>query len=78
MILFGTCEKLCQWAFVLHPLTKIFPIFELCHRAMQFAEMFPDLEIVKPLASQWSWTHFTLLLSVPSDAVRLTISHKFT
>jgi len=26
---------------------------------------------VSPLATQLSWTHFTLLLSVPSDAARL-------
>jgi predicted nuclease of restriction endonuclease-like (RecB) superfamily len=40
------------------------------HRAMQFAEMFPDLEIVKPLASQLSWTHFAILLMQPDDAAR--------
>ena len=31
-------------------------------RMMQFAETFPDFEIVSPLVSQLSWTHFTLLL----------------
>ena len=40
------------------------------HRMMQFAEMFPDLEIVKPLASQLSWTHFVILLMQPNDAAR--------
>jgi predicted nuclease of restriction endonuclease-like (RecB) superfamily len=40
------------------------------HRAMQFAEMFPDLEIVKPLASQLSWTHFAILLMQPDAAAR--------
>ena len=40
------------------------------HRAMQFAEMFPDLGIVKPLASQLSWTHFSILIMLPNDAAR--------
>lgn len=28
-------------------------------RMMQFAEVFPEFEIVSPLVSQLSWTHFT-------------------
>jgi predicted nuclease of restriction endonuclease-like (RecB) superfamily len=40
------------------------------HRTMQFAELFPDFEIVKPLASQLSWTHFVILLMQPKDAAR--------
>jgi predicted nuclease of restriction endonuclease-like (RecB) superfamily len=40
------------------------------HRTMQFAELFPDFEIVKPLASQLSWTHFVILLMHRKDAAR--------
>lgn len=32
-------------------------------RMMQFAECFPDIEIVVPLARQLSWTHFRALIS---------------
>ena len=34
--------------------------FELrnLRRMMQFAEQFPNIEIVSPLATQLSWTHF--------------------
>ena len=39
-------------------------------RMMQFAELFPDFRIVSPLATQLSWTHFTILLTVPSDSAR--------
>ncbi len=39
-------------------------------RMMQFAELFPDLQIVTPLVSQLSWTHFTVLLMLPDDAAR--------
>lgn len=35
-------------------------------RMMQFAEQFPDFEIVSPLVSQLSWTHFTILLTLKS------------
>lgn len=28
---------------------------------MQFAEQFPDLQIVSPLVTQLSWTHFDIL-----------------
>ena len=40
-------------------------------RMMQFAEFFPDLRIVSPLVTQLSWTHFTTLLTVPSDSARM-------
>jgi predicted nuclease of restriction endonuclease-like (RecB) superfamily len=40
-------------------------------RMMQFAETFPDLEIVSPLVAQLSWTHFTVLLGLQSPAARL-------
>jgi predicted nuclease of restriction endonuclease-like (RecB) superfamily len=46
------------------------------HRMMQFAEMFPDLGIVKPLASQLSWTHFAILLMQPNDAARQFYAHQ--
>lgn len=39
-------------------------------RMMQFAELFPDFQIVTPLVSQLSWTHFTVLLMLPDDAAR--------
>ncbi|MBM9612925.1 DUF1016 family protein [Desulfobulbus rhabdoformis] len=39
-------------------------------RMMQFAEVFPDFEIVSPLVSQLSWTHFTILMSVQSNDAR--------
>ncbi len=33
-------------------------------RMMQFAELFPNIEIVSPLVTQLSWTHFRLFVSV--------------
>ncbi|MFM8899271.1 MAG: YhcG family protein [Burkholderiales bacterium] len=39
-------------------------------RMMQFSELYPRLEIVTPLVSQLSWTHFTVLLMQPSEAAR--------
>ena len=39
-------------------------------RMMQFAEVFPDFEIVSPLVSQLSWTHFTVLMSLSSSEAR--------
>ena len=40
--------------------------FELrnLRRMMQFAELFPDFQIVAPLARQLSWSHFIELLSI--------------
>lgn len=40
-------------------------------RMMQFAEVFSDLEIVVPLARQLSWSHFLLLIPLPSQETRL-------
>lgn len=40
-------------------------------RMMQFAEVFPDLQIVSPLVAQLSWTHFTVLLGLPNGESRL-------
>ena len=37
---------------------------------MQFAEVFPDFEIVSPLVSQLSWTHFTVLMTLPNGEAR--------
>lgn len=45
-------------------------------RMMQFAEVFPDLEIVSPLVSQLSWTHFTVLMSLPSSEARTYYSNQ--
>lgn len=39
-------------------------------RMMQFAEVFSDLEIVVPLARQLSWSHFLLLIPLPSHEAR--------
>ena len=36
-------------------------------RMMQFAELFPDLEIVSPLATQLSWSHFIEILPLESE-----------
>lgn len=38
---------------------------------MQFAEEFPDLEIVSPVATQLSWSHFVELLPVKDGKARL-------
>jgi hypothetical protein len=40
-------------------------------RMMQFAEMFPDIEIVVPLARQLSWSHFLALIPLKSLEARL-------
>lgn len=40
-------------------------------RMMQFVELFPDFQIVSPLATQLSWTHFITLLSIKNDEARL-------
>ena len=39
-------------------------------RMMQFAELFPDFQIVAPLARQLSWSHFIELLSIKNDLGR--------
>jgi predicted nuclease of restriction endonuclease-like (RecB) superfamily len=38
---------------------------------MQFAEEFPDLEIVAPLARQLSWSHFRELIPLKDEKARL-------
>ena len=40
-------------------------------RMMQFAEIFPDIEIVVPLARQLSWSHFLVLIPLKSPEARL-------
>lgn len=40
-------------------------------RMMQFAEVFPDFEIVVPLARQLSWSHFLALIPLKSSESRL-------
>ena len=47
--------------------------FELrnLRRMMQFAEQFSDLEIVSPLATQLSWTHFVELMPLKDEKARL-------
>jgi len=46
--------------------------FELrnLRRMMQFAELFPNFQIVSPLVTQLSWTHFIILLSVKKIEAR--------
>jgi len=47
--------------------------FELrnLRRMVQFAELFPDLKIVSPLATQLSWSHFIEILPLESQEARL-------
>ena len=40
-------------------------------RMVQFACEFPDLEIVSPLATQLSWSHFVEILPISDEAARL-------
>jgi predicted nuclease of restriction endonuclease-like (RecB) superfamily len=40
-------------------------------RMVQFAEVFPDFEIVVPLARQLSWSHFLVLIPIKSNDARL-------
>jgi predicted nuclease of restriction endonuclease-like (RecB) superfamily len=40
-------------------------------RMVQFAELFPDIKIVSPLATQLSWSHFVELLPVKSEEARI-------
>ena len=40
-------------------------------RMMQFAESFPDIQIVSPLATQLSWSHFIELLPLKSYEAKL-------
>ncbi|MEA2042825.1 MAG: PDDEXK nuclease domain-containing protein [Bacteroidota bacterium] len=45
-------------------------------RMMQFTELFPDISIVSPLATQLSWTHFITLLSIKKEDARLFYAQK--
>lgn len=45
-------------------------------RMMQFAQVFPDLEIVSSLMSQLSWTHFIELLPLKSDEQRMFYANR--
>ena len=47
--------------------------FELgnLRRMMQFAEQFPDLQIVVPLARQLSWSHFTILIPIKNQEAKV-------
>ncbi len=52
--------------------------FELrnLRRMMQFCEVFPDIEIVVPLARQLTWSHFIELLPLKSSDARLYYGNK--
>lgn len=52
--------------------------FELgnLRRMLQFAEQFPDLEIVVPLARQLSWSHFLILIPLKSQEAKLYYAQK--
>lgn len=52
--------------------------FELrsLRRMMQFAEVFPDIEIVVPLTRQLAWSHFIELLPLKSNEARLFYGNK--
>ena len=43
---------------------------------MQFAQVFADFSIVSPLATQLSWTHFTILMALPDERARLLYAHQ--
>jgi len=45
-------------------------------RMMQFAQVFPDLEIVSSLMSQLSWTHFIELLPLKSNEQRMFYANR--
>jgi predicted nuclease of restriction endonuclease-like (RecB) superfamily len=47
--------------------------FELgnLRRMIQFAEQFPDIQIVVPLARQLSWSHFTILIPIKNQEAKL-------
>ena len=40
-------------------------------RMLQFAEQFPDIQIVVPLARQLSWSHFTILIPIKNTEAKL-------
>jgi len=39
-------------------------------RMMQFAQMFPDFQIVSPLVSKLSWTHFLIVMTLKDELQR--------
>ena len=39
-------------------------------RMMQFAQMFPDFQIVSPLVSKLSWTHFLIVMPLKDELQR--------
>ncbi|MGM9866723.1 MAG: DUF1016 N-terminal domain-containing protein [Lepagella sp.] len=41
-----------------------------CRRIMQFASVFPDIQIVAPMARQLSWSHFLQVMPIADDLVR--------
>jgi predicted nuclease of restriction endonuclease-like (RecB) superfamily len=45
-------------------------------RMMQFAEQFPDIEIVVPLARQLSWSHILILLPLKNQEAQLYYAKK--
>ncbi len=45
-------------------------------RMMQFAELFPDITIVSPLATQLSWSHFMEILPLKKEEARLFYAQK--
>jgi predicted nuclease of restriction endonuclease-like (RecB) superfamily len=54
--------------------------FELrnLRRMMQFSELFPDLNILVPLSSQLSWSHFVELLTLKNKVARDFYAHKIS
>ena len=52
--------------------------FELrsLRRMIQFAELFPDLKIVSPLATHLSWSHFIEILPLETEEARLFYSNE--
>ena len=52
-------------------------------RMMQFAELFPDFQIVAPLARQLSWSHFLILFPIKDPLLRefyltMSVSERWT
>jgi predicted nuclease of restriction endonuclease-like (RecB) superfamily len=45
-------------------------------RMLQFAEQFPDLDIVVPLARQLSWSHFLILIPIKNPDAKLFYAQK--
>lgn len=54
---------------------KSFQARNMC-RMMQFANLFTDIAIVSPLATQLSWTHFVILLPLKNQEARLFYAQK--